>query len=210
MYEEDDVKFYGGYGPQPAPAGLVVPAVGPLAQAGALAATPECADHDDPTPRAIEGPFYKRFSPRRFDLREPCESGQLVELSGRVLTRSGRPVSAANIDLWHADRAGDYDNAGYRYRGNIVTNADGRYKFLTIKPGAYGDWDAGTARTVHYHLIVRAPSIWTFTTQLYFPGEPDNMRDDYFRRDLMMAIAPPQDGMLAAKFDIVLETFRNP
>src|SRR5262245_28893521 len=136
MFEEDSESSYGGYGWRPpAPADPGALGAAPLVSEAALPVTPAVADNDDPTPRAIEGPYYKRFSPRRHNLREEGETAQLVELAGRVLTRSGRPVCAANIDLWHADRVGDYDNAGYRYRGNITTNEDGCYKFLTIKPG---------------------------------------------------------------------------
>jgi protocatechuate 3,4-dioxygenase beta subunit len=210
MFEEDELTLYGGYGPQPVTAtGLTLRGGLMLAGVEALAATAQCGDHEDPTPRAIEGPFYKPLSPMRFDFREPGETGQIVELTGTVLTRSCRPVPGAVVDLWHANKTGDYDNAGFRYRGHIVTNADGKYRFLTIKPGAYGDFGQGTGRTVHYHVIVRAPKVWPFTTQFYFPDDTDNLRDEYFRHDLVMRVAQAGEGFTAG-LDIVLETFRNP
>jgi protocatechuate 3,4-dioxygenase beta subunit len=230
MIEEHEM-VYGGYGRRSvSPTGPTLP--GGLAVAGAqllaappqhlavtaqplvaattqpLAATPQSQDHDA-TPLAIEGPYYKRLSPRRFDLREPTEMGRIVELTGTVMTRSGQPFPGAVVDLWHANPNGDYDNAGFRYRGNTVTDAHGRYRFLTIKPGAYGSWADGTGRTVHYHVIVRAPNVWPFTTQFYFPNEPDNYHDDYFRHDLVMRVAQAGEGFTAA-FDIVLETYRTP
>jgi protocatechuate 3,4-dioxygenase beta subunit len=113
------------------------------------------------------------------------------------------------VELWHANPGGEYDNVGFRYRGHVLTDGNGRYRFLTIKPGGYGNWALGTGRTVHYHVIVRANGVWPFTSQLYFPNEADNLRDDYFRHDLLMRVAQAGEGFYAG-FDIVIETFRKP
>jgi hypothetical protein len=59
-----------------------------------LPATPQCHDGDEPTVRQGEGPYFKPSSPQRADLVEPNGKGRLVELSGQVLTRGCRPVSA--------------------------------------------------------------------------------------------------------------------
>lgn len=163
-----------------------------------LKPTPECKDGDEPTIRQTEGPFYKPRSPQRSDLREQGASGQPVELAGVVLTRSCRPVAGALVDLWHADARGDYDNQGFRYRGHIFADGEGRFRFRTIKPALY------PGRTRHYHVKVQAPNRPVLTTQLYFPGEPGNARDGLFRRDLLMRVAEQQDG-LAARFDFVLD-----
>lgn len=160
--------------------------------------TPECKDGDEPTIRQTEGPFYKPRSPQRSDLREQDVKGQPVELSGVVLTRSCRPVSGALVDLWHADAQGEYDNKGFRYRGHVFADGEGRFRFLTIKPALY------PGRTRHYHVKVQAPNRPILTTQLYFPGEPGNARDGLFRRDLLMRVGGRQDG-LAARFDFVLD-----
>src|SRR5947209_5180718 len=80
----------------------------------AVAPTPACHDGDEPTIHETEGPFFKPRSPRRGDLREPGVNGRPVELSGRVLTRSCRPVAGALVDLWQADDSGKYDNKGFR------------------------------------------------------------------------------------------------
>ena len=159
-----------------------------------LAATPECKDNDPPTLPEIEGPFYRPRTPERFDLSEAGAKGRPVELAGYVLTRGCRPVERALVDLWHADDAGEYDNRGFRYRGHVFTDAQGRYRFRTILPGLY------PGRTRHYHVKVQAPGQRLLTTQLYFPGEPSNARDGFFHRELLMRVADT-----AARFDFVID-----
>jgi protocatechuate 3,4-dioxygenase beta subunit len=168
------------------------------AAAEPLAPTPQCHDGDEPTVRQTEGPYFKPSSPERVDLAEPNTRARLVELSGLVLTRSCRPVARALLDLWHADERGDYDNSGFRYRGHLFTDADGRYRFRTIVPALY------PGRTRHYHVKVQAPQQSVLTTQLYFPNEPTNRRDGLFRRELLMRTAEAGDA-LSARFDFVLD-----
>ena len=168
------------------------------ALAESLAPTPQCHDGDASTLRQTEGPYFKPSSPKRADLVEPNSKARLVELRGQVLTRSCRPVPRALIDLWHADEHGAYDNAGFRYRGHLFTDAEGRYRFRTILPALY------TGRTRHYHVKVQAPQQGVLTTQLYFPDEPMNRRDGLFRRELVMRMAEAGDD-LSARFDFVLD-----
>jgi protocatechuate 3,4-dioxygenase beta subunit len=163
-----------------------------------LSPTPECKDGDEPTVRQTEGPFYKPSSPQRANLREPSLRGRPVELSGVVLTRACRPVAGALVDLWHADAGGDYDNEGFRCRGHVFADGQGRFRFLTIMPAVY------PGRTRHYHVKVQAPERPVLTTQLYFPGEAGNRRDRLFRRELVMRTAS-REGGLAARFDFVLD-----
>jgi protocatechuate 3,4-dioxygenase beta subunit len=163
-----------------------------------LAPTPACADGDEPTIRQTEGPFYKPSSPQRGDLREPGLRGRPVELSGIVLTRACRPVAGALVDLWHADADGDYDNDGFRCRGHVFADAQGRFQFRTILPALY------PGRTRHFHVKVQAPNRPVLTTQLYFPGEAANRRDRIFRPALLMRTASIEGG-LAARFDFVLD-----
>jgi len=163
----------------------------------ALAPTPSCHDGEEPTLPEIEGPFFKPRSPLRSDLREGGIAGRPVELSGLVLTTACRPVAGALVDVWHADDKGDYDNRGFRLRGHIFTDADGRYAFRTILPGLY------PGRTRHYHAKVQAPRGRLLTTQFYFPGEPRNTSDDFFHPELVMQVATADNGLLA-RFDVVL------
>ena len=161
------------------------------------APTPACGD-DAPTVRQTEGPFFKPRSPQRADLREAGSRGIPVELSGFVLTRGCRPVAGALVDLWHADERGEYDNAGFRYRGHQMTDAAGRYRFRTIRPVVYA------GRTAHYHVKVQGQGSRLLTTQLYFPDEPANSRDRMFRSELLMKLASAGDAQ-AARFDFVLD-----
>jgi protocatechuate 3,4-dioxygenase beta subunit len=162
-------------------------------------ATPTPACGDGATLRQTEGPFYTPRSPERADLIEPGSKGRVVELSGQVLTRACRPVPRALVDLWHADENGDYDNKGFRYRGHVFTDAEGRFRFRTVEPARY------PGRTRHYHVKVRAPAQRdVLTTQLYFPNESGNARDFLFRRELLMQVENAGDG-LAARFDFVLD-----
>jgi protocatechuate 3,4-dioxygenase beta subunit len=160
--------------------------------------TPQCHDGDEPTIRQTEGPYFKPSSPQRADLVEPDGKGRPIEIAGQVLRRSCRPVARALVDLWHADERGEYDNAGFRYRGHLFTDAEGRYRFRTILPALY------PGRTRHYHVKVQAPERGVLTTQLYFPDEPANRRDGLFRSDLVMRMEEAPDG-LSARFDFVLD-----
>jgi protocatechuate 3,4-dioxygenase beta subunit len=162
-----------------------------------LALTPSCHDGDEPTVRQTEGPFFKPRSPERSDLREPGTGGRKFELAGLVLARNCRPIHGAVVDLWHADEKGEYDNAGFRYRGHVITGPDGAFRFRTIVPAVY------LGRTRHYHVKVQAPGGRLLTTQLYFPNEPANLRDSLFNRELLMRMADASEG-LDGRFDFVL------
>lgn len=163
-----------------------------------LSLTPQCEGNSVVTSAQTEGPFFKPKSPLLSDLRQSGLAGDTVTLTGFVLTRDCRPVANALVDLWHADAKGDYDNRGFRGRGHQFTDAQGRYRFVTILPARY------TGRTRHYHVKVQAANGPVLTTQLYFPGEPGNARDPLFRRELLMAVSDAVSGR-AARFDFVIE-----
>ena len=176
-------------------AGLTLPSLSRRAAAQArLAPTPSCDDADEPTPAQTEGPYFTPNSPERWTLREAGMTGTPIDLAGFVLTRSCRPVGGALVELWHADDAGQYDNEGYRLRGHVFTDHDGRYLFETIVPGLY------PGRTRHFHLKFQAPNQPVLTTQFYFPGEAGNEHDRIFRPELLLAI---EGGM--GWFDTVLD-----
>lgn len=175
-------------------AGLALPR---LAVAQELPLTPRCEGKTQITSAQTEGPFFKPKSPLLSDLRQAGLTGEAVTLTGFVLTRDCQPVANALVDLWHADAKGDYDNRGFRGRGHQFTDAQGRYRFVTILPARY------TGRTRHYHVKVQAANGPVLTTQLYFPEEPGNARDPLFRRELLMAVAPA-GAERAARFDFVI------
>lgn len=160
-----------------------------------LAPTPECSHGVAPTPRQTEGPYFKTSTPERVDLVEAGLAGDVLTVSGVVLTRGCQPVSRALIEVWQADATGAYDNRGFRLRGHLFTDADGRYRVRTIVPGAY------PGRTPHIHVKVQAPNRPVLTTQLYFPGDAGNARDRLFRPELQLRMA----GKGAGQFDFVLD-----
>jgi protocatechuate 3,4-dioxygenase beta subunit len=162
--------------------------------------TPDCDDHDEPTPSETEGPFFTPNSPERTSLLETGMAGTRVVLTGHVVTPGCKPVAGALVDFWHADDSGEYDNEGYRLRGHQFTDAQGRYRLETIVPGLY------PGRTRHYHVKVQARGGRVLTTQLYFPGEGRNTRDGLFRPELLMAVndAPNAKDARQARFNFVL------
>ena len=177
-------------------ASLALPAEA-FAQGAELPPTPACEGHAGATPRQTEGPFFTPSSPQRADLRSDG-GGTLLVLIGFVLTRPCRPVPGALLDFWHADTSGQYDNRGFRFRGHLFADQQGRYQLVTRTPGLY------TGRTRHLHVKVRAggqsPPL---TTQLYFPDEPGNRRDGLFDQKLLMTLRPAEGGQLG-RFDFVL------
>jgi protocatechuate 3,4-dioxygenase beta subunit len=168
-----------------------------LAQ-GQLAPTPSCGADSAPTLAQTEGPFFTPNSPERLSLVEQNMKGQVLELSGLVLTRSCKPVPRALVDFWQADAAGVYDNQGFRQRGHQFTDAEGRYRLRTIVPARY------PGRTPHIHVKVQPAGGQVLTTQLYFPNEPGNREDRLYRPELMLRMAKAGDS-LAGRFDFVLD-----
>ena len=165
-----------------------------------LEPTPAVGDDDlQATPQETIGPAFKPDSPLKNNFRESGVTGVLVNLTGFVLDRKGKPIKGAVLDFWHADADGQYDFTGFHCRGHQFTEVSGRYKLQTILPGVY------PGRTRHYHVRLQAPPGPILTTQLYFPGEPRNSSDFLFRRELLMNIRDTSQGRLA-NFNFVLET----
>ena len=157
------------------------PTTAAAAGGGTLAPTPACDDGDDPTPAQTEGPYFTPDSPERASLLEAGIGGQRLVVAGTVLTTDCRPVQRALLDFWQADDAGEYDNQGYRLRGHQFSDAEGGWRLETVVPGLY------SGRTRHIHVKVQAPDGPVLTTQLYFPGEPENDRDGIFSPELVLA-----------------------
>ena len=118
-----------------------------------------------PTPEDMEGPLYKSGAPSRASLVETESKAARMVLAGRVLSAKCQPLANARLDFWHADDKGAYDHAGFRYRGIVVTDAQGRYRLETNQPPPY------MGRPRHIHVKLQAPGTKVLTTQLYFPGE---------------------------------------
>jgi catechol 1,2-dioxygenase len=150
------------------------------------------------TPREIEGPYFRLGAPMRSSLLEPGDKPEIV-LSGRVLTEKGRPVGGAVVNFWSSDAAGNYDMAGYRYTGYVLTDEAGRYEVTTIIPGCYQPRQAK-----HIHVKIQGVSS-AVTTQLYVEGEPGNTDDSYYHPDLVVPCTVDENGVKHGSFDFVIK-----
>ena len=171
------------------------------------------------TPAQTEGPFYPVDLPvdTDFDLLRQGGTeylrGQPAWLDGSVLDPAGRPVKGAVVEIWQCDFDGHYrhprdgNRADPRFQafGRVAVDADGRYRFRTMRPVAY------TGRTPHIHVKVLLAKRTLLTTQLYVEGDPGNERDGLWRslRDpldraaLTVPFSASADG-LRAQFPIVV------
>jgi protocatechuate 3,4-dioxygenase beta subunit len=166
-----------------------------------------------PTGKDIEGPFYRKNPPEGSVLCGPDEPGEKLTLSGQVLNTSGKPIPGARVELWQADREGNYDiadpkdkdNPAFPYKFRVYQNAgaQGEYGFTSIKPGHYQIGE-NAWRTGHLHVKVAAPGFQPLTTQLYFAGDEHNDTDGWFSQDRVVTETPQPGGWTAAKFNIVL------
>jgi protocatechuate 3,4-dioxygenase beta subunit len=135
--------------------------------------------------------------------------GERIIVTGRVLDGDGRAVPDTLIELWQANAGGRYRHDGDRHPapldpnfsglGRTMTDGDGRYRFVTIKPGAY-PWanhtNAWRPAHLHFSLFGRAFT-QRLVTQMYFPGDP------LFRFDPIYQSAPGHTRRrMVAEFDI--------
>lgn len=110
--------------------------------------------------------------------------GERIVVTGRVLDESGKVVPHTLIEVWQANAAGRYVHKkdlhdapldpNFLGAGRCLTDAEGRYRFYTIRPGAYPWGNHPNAwRPSHIHFSLFGPTIATrLVTQMYFPGDP--------------------------------------
>ena len=110
--------------------------------------------------------------------------GERIIVSGRVLDDRGRPVAHTVVEIWQCNAAGRYIHERDLHRapldpnfvgeGRVITDEDGRYRFVSIKPGAYPWRNHHNAwRPAHIHFSLFGPAFATrLVTQMYFPGDP--------------------------------------
>jgi protocatechuate 3,4-dioxygenase beta subunit len=111
-------------------------------------------------------------------------AGERIIVSGRVLDEDGRPVRGALVEVWQANAAGRYKHKLDQHNapldpnfdgcGRMITGPEGRYKFTSIKPGAYPWGNHHNAwRPAHIHFsLFGAGLLSRLVTQMYFPGDP--------------------------------------
>jgi protocatechuate 3,4-dioxygenase, beta subunit len=180
----------------------------------------------------VTGPLFgqDRVKPGDEDLTaghagEPV--GQRIIVHGRVLDGDGRPVPDTLLEVWQANASGRYKHVvdnwpgtlapNFAGTGRCVTDAEGRYRFTTIKPGAYPWRNHDNAwRPAHIHFSLFGVAFTQrLITQMYFPEDPLFFQDPIFNsvpderaRQRMVSrfdLANTQDHWaLAYEFDIVL------
>jgi len=149
----------------------------------------------DVTPGTVIGPFYpllNKPAERSTDLTSMAGQaharGELLYVMGQVLNIKGTPVKGVEVEIWQANAAGRYSHPSdgnsapldpnFRGYGVAVTDAEGRYRFKTILPGAYNvvpGWDR--APHIHFQLTGRSDR---HVTQMWFPDHPLNAQDRLF------------------------------
>lgn len=139
--------------------------------------------------------------------------GQRIIVSGRVLDENRRPVPHTVVEIWQANAAGRYIHARDQWNapldpnftgaGRVITDSEGRYRFVTIRPGAYPWGNHNNAwRPAHIHLSLLGPAFATrLVTQLYFPDDPLIEIDP-----IANAVPLPYRQRLVARFDMATTT----
>ena len=178
------------------------------------------------TPANPEGPFYPKHGQLDKDTdltliegHTERAQGQMIRVAGQVLDEEGKPIEGALVDIWQANAHGRYnheddpatapEDPNFQGWGMVKTDAEGRYAFTTIKPGAYkvnGSW----SRPPHIHYKVSRRGFHEITTQMYFAGEALNETDRLLQsvpedmRDLLTVEFREIDGVPHGHFRIVL------
>ena len=183
-----------------------------------------------PTPQQTPGPFYPQRFPADSDNdlvhvsgRGSRRRGLRRSVTGRILDRNGRPLAGARVEIWQCDANGRYHHvdddrarpaARRQFPGlsaQLVADAAGGYRFLTIRPVPY------PGRTPHIHFAVSAAGRPRFVTQMYVAGDPGNERDGgaagsarsgcpgQTDRAACAGSGDRRQGALAGRFDIVLD-----
>lgn len=136
--------------------------------------------------------------------------GERIIVAGTITDQDGRPVPDTMVEIWQCNATGRYDHPADQHdapldpnfhgQGRVFTDADGRYRFTTIRPGAY-PWpnDRNAWRPNHIHFSYFGPAFATrLITQMYFPGDPLLALDPIFNA------VPDADARnrLIAQFDL--------
>lgn len=135
--------------------------------------------------------------------------GERIVVHGNVMDENGRPIPHTLIEIWQANAAGRYVHKvdqhdapldpNFLGTGRVLTDANGNYRFYTIKPGAYPWGNHYNAwRPNHIHFSLFGPNITTrLVTQMYFPGDPLLQYDPIFQ-----GLPPKGRDLLVSQFDM--------
>jgi len=135
--------------------------------------------------------------------------GQRIIVTGRVLDENAKPVPNTVIEIWQANAAGRYVHArddwpapldpNFTGVGRVISDAQGRYRYVTVRPGAYPWGNHHNAwRPAHIHLSLLGPAFATrLVTQMYFPDDPLIDLDP-----IANAVPMPYRDRMVSRFDI--------
>ena len=148
-----------------------------------------------PTAEMTLGPFFPReFAQDASDLAGDFSAA--IEISGRVTELDGKPLDNVILEIWQADASGRFDNPGFSGWGRAATDAQGVYRFRTIRPGA----TPGRAPHVNF-LILYSGLMRQLQTVMFFSAASDPVLAVVKAKDRL--IAKP-DGPNRYRFDIRL------
>jgi protocatechuate 3,4-dioxygenase beta subunit len=161
-----------------------------------------------------QGPFYTANAPliQNNQLADISEAGTRIIISGLVYNlECSEIIPNTEIDIWHANDAGGYDNTGYNLRGKTTTNSQGFYVFESIKPGLY--LNGATFRPSHIHFKITPPGFNTLITQLYFQSDPYIPTDaaasinsgSFDATNRIIPLVSNSNGDLEGNWDIVID-----
>lgn len=180
----------------------------------------------------VTGPLFGKevVNPKAIDLTKQGHGeplGERIVVSGRVMDEDGRAVANTLVEIWQANAAGRYRHKVDQHNapldpnfvgvGHTQTDAEGRYRFLTIRPGAYPWHNHDNAwRPAHIHFSLFGPAFATrLVTQMYFPGDPlipfdpiFNCTADEAARNRLISIfdweTTKPEYCLGYRFDVIL------
>jgi protocatechuate 3,4-dioxygenase alpha subunit len=168
------------------------------------------------TPPQTIGPFFHdRLLRRPLNVAAPPETpGQRIRVEGRVLDGDGAPVDDAMVEIWQPDGQGRYASArrrdGFTGFGRSGTDAEGQFRFETIRPGRVPSGDGVQAPHLDVHVSARG-LLDRLATRLYFDDEADNDTDPVLaavppaRRATLIAARADDGSIPVYRLDIVLQ-----
>ena len=162
------------------------------------------------TPSQTAGPYLSIGLLRDLVPTVLVEPGdpRAIRIQGRLLDGAGDGVGDGLVEVWQADEAGRYGTDAFPGFGRAGTDGDGRFEFVTLKPGRV-PWPDGGLQAPHVAVGILARGLLKrVVTRLYFPDEVEANETDPVlsalspsRRETLVAV--PEDGAL--RFDVRLQ-----
>jgi len=126
-----------------------------------------------PTGEMTLGPFFPReFAQGANDLATGVRQGEVIEITGRITQLDGKALDNLVVEIWQADSEGRFDNANFFGWGRAATDANGVYRFRTIKPGAF----EGRAPHINF-LLLYSGLMRQLQTVMFFDAAKDPVLD---------------------------------